>query len=254
MKRSLISTLLVCVFVALVSSPTAFSEGPPPFFAYRAINFDQTQFAPLQQKLLSAYLEKSGTTYDHWTTNKSEATSGNSGDNSGDNNDSDGMFAAFLGITHALTFMQIHLQDGRWITSDQMLVLVNSFEGDRLMVQLDSTLFDSWRAAGEEFILTRSSGEVEQGTFGFDHGDLGGSLHEGSTIQGYTSYYLVPRIQINYNEITHEADIDLDGYAPWINGIIPNPRHMTWENSDIRYWMDEYQQSFGNPGFQVVPN
>jgi len=243
MKKSPLRNILIWVFVALVSAPAAFSEAPPAVFNFRAVGFDKNQFSSLQQKLLRAYLKKSATSYDHWTTNQSDATY-----------DNDGMFAAFLGITHALTFMQIHLQDGRWITSDQMLVLVNSFEGDRLMVQLNSTLFDSWRAAGAQFILKRASGEVEQGTFNFDQGDLGGSLHEGSTIQGYTSYFLVPRIQINYNESTHEADIDLDGYAPWIDGLIPNPHHMTWENSDIRYWMDEYQQSFGNPGFQVVPN
>jgi hypothetical protein len=72
-------------------------------------------------------------------------------------------------------------------------------------------------------------------------------LHHGSDIQGYTSYYKVPRIQISYQISNHEADIDLDGYAPWIGGVIPDPFHLTWQNSDTRYWPKEYRKSFGNP-------
>jgi hypothetical protein len=233
------------LLLVFILAQSAFAGSQPAFFDFRAVDFNRSEMSPLQKKLLGAYLKKTGTSFGQWTSLPAiDAT----------DNDTDGELAAFLGITKALTHLQIHLEDGRWIVADQLLKTVNEFKGDRLMVQLDTKTFDSWRDAGAEFILTRASGEIENGSFDFDHGDFGGSLHEGSTIQGYTSYFLAPRIQINYNEDTHEADIDLDGYAPWIDGVIPNPHHMTWENSDIRYWFDEYQQSFGNPGFQVIAN
>jgi hypothetical protein len=226
-------------FVIVLGASAALAGTPPATFPVRAVDFDQSAMSSVQKKLLHGYLSKTKTTYKSWTENS-------------DSYDNDGMIAAFLGVTRALSFLQIHLSDGSWITADKMLAEVNQFVGDRVKVRLNVDIFNSWRAAGAEFILTRKSGEVEHDNFVFDHGDFGGSLHDGSDIQGYTSYFLAPRIQINYITAINEADIDLDGYAPWIDGVIPNPFHMTWQNSDIRYWFDEYQASFGNPGFQVI--
>jgi len=45
--------------------------------------------------------------------------------------------------------------------------------------------------------------------------------------------------------------MDIDAYAPW-KGVIPNPRHLTYVNSDPRQWRSSYVRKFGEPGFEVM--
>jgi len=240
MTRLFLGLLALSLSSLASASPPTSDAAPPLHPKFRAVHFEALgDLSPKQLSLLIPYLAAHGKRpmqYEEWISQ------------------SDGIAAAFLAWTRALTFLQIRLRDGRWITADEMMIAVYVLDGDRIRVELDNELFESWRAAGAPFILTRINGKIERGHFNFDGGDPGGLLHDGSNIQGYTSYYKVPRIQINYTFGNHQADIDLDGYAPWVDGFIPNPHHLTWQNSDVRYWLPEYEKSFGNPGFEVVKN
>jgi len=131
-----------------------------------------------------------------------------------------------------------------------LLGKIERVDGDRIFVHLNFPIFDHWMKSGAKFSLHRANGKIENGNFNFDQGDLGGSLHKGFDIQGYTSYWRAPRIQINYRFNDNLADIDLD-VAAWFYGFIPNPDHLTYEGSDTRQWLPDYVKSLGDPGFQV---
>jgi hypothetical protein len=68
-------------------------------------------------------------------------------------------------------FRAIDFEDLSELSPKQQLALLLSYLNEH-------ELFDSWRAAGADFILTRANGKVERGHFNFDHGDLGGMLHD----------------------------------------------------------------------------
>jgi hypothetical protein len=162
--------------------------------------------------------------------------------------------ATFLAITHVLDQMELDLGDGDHVFAIQMLKRVSRFEGDRIRVILDREIFDRWRSAGSKFTFVSSFGKRDDGRIKFrDHTILGGSLHEGYDIQGFTGVVRTPRLQINYRFRDSEADIDLDGYAPLILGFIPNLKHLTYENSDPRQWFEKLIKRFGDPGFRVKP-
>jgi hypothetical protein len=224
------------LFGLLLLVPLAAPAATSPSAArFKAVDFDSTELLPSRQReLLEDYLRQNLLSFQNLTS------------------DYNGIAATYLAVTRALSFLQIRLEDGRWISAMDMVSSINRLEGDRVKVRMDSTLFGSWRRAGAEYSLSRANGKTEHGHFHFNRGDLGGSLHHGDDIQGYTSVFKVPRIQINYRFSDQEADIDLDGYAPWIIGFIPDPYHLTWKNSDVRYWFSKYLKSFGAPGFSVV--
>jgi hypothetical protein len=110
-------------------------------------------------------------------------------------------------------------------------------------------MFDRWKHSGGHF--TWDVAQPEKGRFLFGDFSIGGEIHPGYDEQGYTSDWRAPRLQINYRMSDGQADVDLDGYAPWILGFIPNPFHMTYANSDVRQWYDSYVKKLGDPGFSV---
>ena len=132
-----------------------------------------------QQELISQYLPNAEMTFDSWSTAN----------------------------TQALSHLNLQMADGSFRGALDFVVQINHVEGDRLKLEMNSALFDEWRASGAKY-------QIEFGHFGFDHGD-------------------------------HEGDIDIDAYAPWIFGFIPDPFHLTWDNSDPRCWMGEFERKFG---------
>jgi hypothetical protein len=164
----------------------------------------------------------------------------------------DGLAATFLALTRALEKLTMAMDKGETRPAIDLIVKINRMEGDRIRFRLDADVFEAWKAAGARFTIDLTDGKVETGRFRFGKGNLGGSLHKGYDEQGYSSITKVPRMQINYRHSDSEADIDLDGYAPWIEGWIPNPFHLTFKNSDPRQWYGHYAKKFGDAGFSVV--
>jgi len=160
----------------------------------------------------------------------------------------------FAGALPVLSRTYLMLENGQELLAIDLLKKINRLRGDRIYVQLDSIKFNSWIKAGGKFRMLTENVGVESGKFNFCNcSQYGGSLHDGYDLQGFSSVTKTPRLQINYRVSDSEADIDLDGYTPFIGGIIPNPNHLTYENSDVRFWFDSYLKKFGNPGFEVVP-
>ncbi|MBX9768332.1 MAG: hypothetical protein K2X47_13745 [Bdellovibrionales bacterium] len=164
----------------------------------------------------------------------------------------DGRAATFLAVTHALSLTIFHLSEGKDLLAINMVKDLKRTLGDRLIVTLQKDLFENWQTAGGKYTFKLANGRTETGNMKVNSGSsMGGSLHKGYDRQGFTSNSKVPRLQINYRDSDSEADIDLDGYAPMKFGFLPNPNHLTWENSDVRYWYQNYVRKFGNPGFEV---
>jgi hypothetical protein len=168
--------------------------------------------------------------------------------------DADDKAAEFLAMSRALNHLRIRLGDQngqpQWIRADQLVTEITQMEGDRMYCHLNVPLFEEWRGNGSNFLLDVEGGKTEKGHFKFDRGDLGGSLHEGFTVQGYTSIRHKARIQINYRSADNLADIDMD-VPPWILGFIPNPYHLTYAGSDTRQWLKDYVSRYGPPGFKA---
>jgi hypothetical protein len=153
--------------------------------------------------------------------------------------------AAFLAITFALRKTVLLGPAPRIVTALDMVEQLAEIGRDRLIVRLNAVAFSGWRGAGSRFTIYLANGSRESGSVQFNRGDLGGSLHCGYDVQGYTSARDAPRIHWNYRENDGYADIDLDGYPPitW--------EHLTDRNSDVRCWYEAYVLKFGNPGFGV---
>ena len=158
--------------------------------------------------------------------------------------------AAFLALTHAHAETWLDLGGGQWVNSLELTKGIDELHGDRVYFFVDPGQFRQWRQAGGGFRIDRADVVAEQGHVNFDKGDLGGSLHRGYDAQCYTSVMNVPRLQWNYRFEGSIADMDIDAYAPW-KGAIPNPRHLTYVNSDPRQWRPSYVRKFGEPGFEV---
>ena len=158
--------------------------------------------------------------------------------------------AAFLALTHAHSETWLDLGGGHWILSLDITKGIDELHGDRVYFLVDAAQFQQWRQAGGGFKIERRDGETETGHVRFDKGDIGGSLHRGYDLQCYTSVLNVPRLQWNYRLEGSVADMDIDAFAPW-KGVVPNPRHLTYVNSDPRQWRSSYVRKFGEPGFEV---
>ncbi len=241
------SSFLVVLSVASasLSQEPARAASPDPHYCdsqgrcsdhYVAFGFvDPSALDPRQEALLAAAVPGS---YVEWAeANDSEA-------------------ATFLSVSRALLIMQVKVGKNAWVPFLDLVKGVNRFGSDRLYAALDKALFDKWRGEFKgEFKIRKANGKTESGKFKFASGTSGGgSLHAGYDIQASTSVKDVPRIQINYRFSDGEADIDLDGYAPWKWGVIPNPNHLTYANSDVRQWFDSFVKKFGDPGFRVRPH
>jgi hypothetical protein len=161
--------------------------------------------------------------------------------------------AAFLTLTTALSRTTLTLQTGAKIPATEMILRINQFFGDRFYAAVQPEIFESWIQAKSPFYLLRIDKKSESGDINFHNGtSWGGSLHSGFDIQGFTSITKVPRIQINYRYDDAVADIDLDGYTPFLMDMIPNPKHITYRNSDARQWYSSFVKKFGDPGFKVI--
>lgn len=166
----------------------------------------------------------------------------------------DGEAAAFLAITKGLALLELDLGSRAKISALDMIVRIKKFAGDRVFVELDKMLVDRWQKNGGKFKFYKADGKTENDELKLGSGNPGGSLHDGYDVQGYTSLTRVPRVQINYRYSDGEGDIDLDAYSPWIGGVIPNPKHLSYENSDPRQWYEKLVDKLGNPGFKVRKN
>jgi hypothetical protein len=166
--------------------------------------------------------------------------------------------ATFLAVSRSLQYMEVKVGQGKddWVPFITFVTRITRFSGDRIFVKLDPVKFNDWRINYRgEFRIRKENGKLEDGRFRFVRGtSIGGSLHRGFDIQASTSVYDAPRIQINYRFSDAEADIDIDGKAPWKWGIIPNFKHLTYMNSDVRQWFEKFVRKFGDPGFRVRPH
>jgi hypothetical protein len=113
----------------------------------------------------------------------------------------DDQAAAFLAVTDSLSHLKMKLSDGVVVQGDQLIIRIKRFEGDRIIATFDEAAFSSWRNAQSPFELVQANGKTESGKMKFrDHSWLGGSLHKGYDIQGFTSVTKVPRIQIRFGD------------------------------------------------------
>ena len=238
------------LFVGVTCS-SVFARDPGDHAAFQAVNFPPAaRLNRDQYRILTSYLDRKDsspvpgldqsfsrgvdTGFDEWSQNHN------------------GRAATFLAVTHALSKATFHL-DGQNILGTELIRELKKTLGDRIIVTLHRDLFDRWQTAGGRYTFHLANGKTEEGRINITPGgNLGGSLHHGYDRQGYTSNTRVPRLQINYRDRDSEADIDLDGYSPWKFGFIPNPNHLTWENSDVRYWHRRFVKKFGHPGFEVT--
>lgn len=186
-----------------------------------------SELTEVQQSLMNNYLPHAKTSFESWSLAHN------------------GLATEFIANTQALERLYLKMPDGSMIQGIYLIDHINRVEGDRLKVKINSEIFNVWREAGAKYEIYRANGKIERGHFRFNHGDLGGSLHHGYDIQGYSSAMKVPRVQINYRFNDDEGDMDLDGFQPWLGGIIPNFHHLSWNNSDVRCWISEYESKFG---------
>jgi hypothetical protein len=235
--------------LGIFALPNAFADTPDPHYCHhnqRCRYFVADRFPMLaelsarQVELLTDFVMSIGSASDMEAAYQSWAA------------DHDDLAAEFLALTRALSEITYDLGNGQSILGIDLVTKINRIEGDRIRFTIDPAKYDAWKQAGARFSWALATGKVETGSYHFDRGDLGGSLHPGYDEQGYTSYFKVPRLQINYRESDSEGDIDLDGYAPWIWGFIPDPLHLTYANSDTRQWYGEYVKKLGDAGFSVT--
>lgn len=137
-----------------------------------------------------------------------------------------------------------------WVRALDVVDEISEVAGVRIYAKLNQSFVKKWRNAGAKFQMLSVQGKVETGKFNFNKGDIGGSLHKGFDVQGYTSCCNEPRLQVNYRNSDGYADIDLD-IAGWLWHFIPNPKHLTYSGSDTRDMYKKILKKFGNPGFQV---
>ena len=186
-----------------------------------------SSLTPKQQALLSAYLPNAEINFESWALAHND------------------LAAEFLANTQALERFQVRASDGTYNSGIDLIQKIKSIEGDRLKVEVNIPLFEDWRNSGAKFKIPFANGKTQTGGMHFDKGNLGGSLHKGYDMQGYTATQQVPRIQFNYRLSDHEADMDLDAYKPWFFDLVPDPVHLTWNNSDPRCWIKEYEKKYG---------
>ncbi|HEX4923699.1 MAG TPA: hypothetical protein VFV50_06420 [Bdellovibrionales bacterium] len=158
--------------------------------------------------------------------------------------------SSLFATLHTLASIRISYGAGQDDDALSMIVAIDAVKGDRIRAVLDPSRFEAWRSSGGRY-ATRNGGKDEAGEVKFNgHTTMGGSIHCGYDIQGYTKRGNPPSVQWNYRFKDSMADIDMDGHKPnWVG--IPNPKHYSYRNSDVRFWFDKYLKKYGTPGFQV---
>lgn len=158
--------------------------------------------------------------------------------------------SSLFSILHSLASIRISYGAGQDDDALSMVMAIDEVKGDRVRAVLDPARFEAWRKGGGRY-LTPNGNKYESGEVKFNgHTTMGGSIHCGYDIQGYTKRGNPPSVQWNYRFKDSMADIDMDGHKPhWVG--IPNPKHYSYRNSDVRFWFDKYLNKYGSPGFQV---
>lgn len=206
---------------------------------YVAISFPEWSQVPEGLKtLLTPYLLANGAgsieqIYESWIIKKNEQAS------------------SLFGTMHALSNIQIDYGGGKVESAALMVGPILSLKGDRIQVKLDVQKFETWRKNKGRYI-SRNGKDLERGEIKFHTGSaMGGSLHCGYDIQGFTSRSKPPSVQWNFRYKDSVADIDMDGHKPTFWGI-PNPSHYTYRNSDVRFWFGKFLKKYATPGFNVA--
>jgi hypothetical protein len=161
----------------------------------------------------------------------------------------DDLLATFLSITHAYKRLIAIIPSKGDVPVLNMITRVYQIRGDRIIAGIDSTLFKQWIQDGAQFKLTNeTTKKVESGQMK----KSGGLVHAGFDFQINTSSRKMPRLQINWKVQGGEewlVDLDIDGYKS-LNFV----KHLSFENSDVRFWLNSYVKKFGDPGFGVSKN
>ena len=197
-------------------------------------NWDNLQ--PDQQDLLSSFFGSRSASIDY-TSLQSQA---------------DGEVATFLAVTHALSLLRLAPNTDDEMDGMGLIKGIKEVRTDRLIVYLDLEMINKWKKDGINYSLPDVKNKTELGRLKFfNHSTLSAGLHCGYDLQWYTKASKGGHLHWNVRLSDGLADVHLDGYASWIDGFIPNPIHLTYQNSDVRYWYNKYFKKYGNPGFVI---
>jgi hypothetical protein len=163
--------------------------------------------------------------------------------------EADDLLATFLSNTHAYDRLVTIFPNSPNVPFSEMITNLYQIQGDRIIVGLDAAKFKAWTESGAQFSIRNfTTGKIESGKMS----KVGGSVHEGFDHQLNTSSSNMPRLQVNWkpsNEKEWLADLDIDGYRT-LNFI----KHLSYENSDVRFWLKSFNKKYGKPGFGVSKN
>ena len=164
----------------------------------------------------------------------------------------DGKAATFLAVTNALKLTRISLNDEEEISALDLVTAVREIRTDRLILKMDLDTVNEWRKAGGKYTMTLSRNQKETSRVVFaTHTLPSGGLHCGYDLNWYTKANKTPHLHWNMRFSDGQADVHLDGYPAYLMGLIPNPFHLTYQNSDVRYWINKYLKKYGPAGFSV---
>ncbi len=167
----------------------------------------------------------------------------------------DGKVVAFLAITNALSRLKFSPGTPNEVSGIDIVEGIKEIRADRLILYLDVERIKTWMNTDLKYsiALNNSKKSSEKGDLKlFDHSTISAALHCGYELQWYTKAVKAPHLHWNVRLSDGQADVHLDGYSPWIDDFIPNPRHLTYANSDVRFWYPEYIKKYGEAGFNLV--
>jgi hypothetical protein len=157
----------------------------------------------------------------------------------------------FLALTQALSQTTLKIGE-KEIRALDLIQEIKEIRTDRIFVILDQSLVKEWRNSGGFYAMALARGKSEVGHVGFfDHNTKDAGLHCGFDLQWYTDPSKAPHLHWNMRLIDGYGDIHLDGYKGWYFEVIPNYKHLTYANSDVRYWFDKFKKKYGVPKFLV---
>jgi hypothetical protein len=167
----------------------------------------------------------------------------------------DGKAAAFLAVTNALSRVKFSPGTPNEISGLDIIEGIKEIRADRLILYLDVERIKTWLNSDLKYSIalnnkkkTFETGDIKV----LDHTTASAALHCGYDYQWYTKAVKAPHLHWNVRLSDGQADVHLDGYSPWIDNFIPNPMHLTYANSDVRFWYPEYVKKYGEAGFNLV--
>jgi len=169
--------------------------------------------------------------------------------------DEDGKAATFLAVTNALGRLRFSPDSSTEVSGMDIVLGIKEIRADRLIVYLDVAKVRTWinKTLKYSLIVGGQRDKTEWGKIKlYNHVTPSAGLHCGYDLQWYTKASKAPHLHWNMRLSDGLADVHLDGYSPWIDFIIPNFRHLTYANSDVRYWFSRYLKKYGGAGFKVI--